>query len=87
MKSIKINDDTYQQLKITAAKSSAYLYEIVDMLITQERDTIKALHHAVRRNHNYSPASCADCGFIHKLFERYVVNRQRAAAKNGKKGR
>lgn len=81
MKSIKINDDTYRQLKITAAKSSAYLYEIVDLLITQEQDTIKALHHAVRRNHNYSPASCGECGFIHTLFEGYVNKRQRAAAK------
>lgn len=77
MKSIRVSDDAHTQLKAAAAKSGAPLYEIVNFLMTQEQDTIKALHHAVRRNHNYSPASCADCGFIHTLFERYVVIRNR----------
>lgn len=86
MKSIKITDDAHVQIKMAAAKSGAHVYEIVNSLVTQEQDTIKALHHAVRRNHNYSPASCADCGFIHMLFERYVVNRRRVA-NNGKQSR
>lgn len=80
-KSIKISGHAYRQLKLASLNSGEPLYKIVNGLLTQEQDTIKALRHAVHRNHNYSPASCDGCGFVQKLVERYIVNGSKAKEK------